>query len=198
MHEMKHAMLFADMDSQTAIYSPVIDYLSELHRKYAEVQSGAVADYIPELAKANPDWFGISVTTADGRTYEVGDTAQPFTIQSISKPFTYGIALQDHGRDAVLPKIGMEPTGDAFNSISLAPQTGAPLNPMINAGAIAACGLVFGESGEAKFARDFGVVLRVRGKDVVSRRSGVPVRMQYGPPQPRHRTYAAKFRHHRG
>ena len=108
--------------AQVAVHSPILDYLKELHAKYAAVRTGAVADYIPELAKANPDSFGICISTTDGQVYEVGDTQQPFTIQSISKPFTYGIALQDQGREAVLAKIGMEPTGDAFNSISLSPR----------------------------------------------------------------------------
>ena len=101
------------------------------------IYSGAVADYIPELAKANPANFGVSVATTDGYIYEVGDSAVPFTIQSISKPFVYGLALEDRGRATVLAKIGVEPTGDAFNSISLAASTGCPLNPMINAGVFA-------------------------------------------------------------
>ncbi|MEO0852225.1 MAG: glutaminase A [Cyanobacteria bacterium J06648_11] len=122
--------------------SPIQTYLECLHSAYAELHEGHVASYIPELAKANPDWFGICVATSDGYIYEVGDTHQSFTIQSMSKPFTYGLALEDRGRDAVLAKIGVEPTGDAFNSISLAPDTGRPLNPMINAGAIAAASLI--------------------------------------------------------
>ena len=117
--------------------SPIQDYLQELHQRYASDKSGKVADYIPELSKADPDWFGICLATTDGHVYEVGDSAQPFTIQSISKPFVYGIALEDNGREAVLAKVGVEPTGDAFNSISLDPVTGQPANPMINAGAIA-------------------------------------------------------------
>ncbi len=112
-----------------------------------------MATYIPELAKANPDWFGICLATTDGRLYEVGDTRQAFTIQSISKPFIYGLALEDRGRAAVLEKIGVEPSGEAFNSISLAPGTGRPLNPMINAGAIAATSLVSGHSEADKLHR---------------------------------------------
>jgi glutaminase len=146
------------------IHSPVLDYLNELHTKYADIRAGSVADYIPELAKADPTWFSICITTADGRTYEVGDAQQAFTIQSISKPFTYGIALQDLGRDAVIPKIGLEPTGDAFNSNSLSPDTGAPLNPMINAGAIAACSLVSGTSSDTKFDRILQVFSEYAGR----------------------------------
>lgn len=124
--------------------SPIIDFLRSLHEELKGVHDGDVATYIPELAKADPDWFGICLVTASGQVYEVGDTDIPFTIQSISKPFVYGLALEDNGLGDVLAKVGVEPTGDAFNSISLEPGTGRPLNPMINAGAIATAGLIPG------------------------------------------------------
>jgi len=133
--------------------SPIFQCLERLHQKYAGLCEGEVATYIPELAKADPESFAICVATTDGHVYEVGDSRQPFTIQSISKPFTYGLALEDRGLDQVLAKIGVEPTGEAFNSISLAPETGRPLNPMINAGAIAAASLIAGRSAEDKLAR---------------------------------------------
>ncbi len=133
--------------------SPVLDYLGQLHREFAAVKDGAVATYIPGLAKANPDWFGICLVTATGTVYEVGDSRQPFTIQSISKPFVYGLALEDNGRTEVLKKVGMEPTGDAFNSISLEPGTGRPRNPMINAGAIATTSLIAGKSVQTRLQR---------------------------------------------
>src|SRR5258708_211939 len=66
--------------------SPVLDYLQQLHARFRDVDRGRVATYIPELAKADPAWFGIAVATVDGQMYEVGTTRQPFTIQSISKP----------------------------------------------------------------------------------------------------------------
>ena len=81
-------------------WSSIEGFLAELHTRYASVDEGDVATYIPELAKANPDWFGISLATTDGHVYEVGDSRQAFTIQSISKPFTYGLALEDRGRSA--------------------------------------------------------------------------------------------------
>ncbi len=124
--------------------SPIIDFLQELHAELKGVREGEVATYIPELAKADPDWFGICIATASGQVYTVGDTDIPFTIQSISKPFVYGLALEDNGQTEVLDKVGVEPSGDAFNSISLEPGTGRPLNPMINAGAIATAGLIPG------------------------------------------------------
>ncbi len=135
------------------VVSPIQAYLDELHATFVALRDGDVATYIPELAKADPEWFGICIATTDGHVYEVGDTRQLFTIQSISKPFVYGLALEDRGRAAVLAKIGVEPTGDAFNSISLAPGTGCPLNPMINAGAIAAASMVAGHSPEDTFER---------------------------------------------
>ena len=148
----------------SCVASPILTYLENLHRKYAQVQAGTVASYIPELATANPDWFGICIATIDGHVYEVGDTRQPFTIQSISKPLVYGLALEDHGQDAVLHTIGVEPTGDAFNSISLAPETGCPLNPMINAGAIAATSLVAGRSDADKLNRIHAVLSLYAGR----------------------------------
>ncbi|MEI9865089.1 MAG: glutaminase A [Limisphaerales bacterium] len=133
--------------------SPVLDYLEQLHQEFSAVNDGTVATYIPGLAKANPNWFGICLVTATGSVYEVGDSRQPFTIQSISKPFVYGLALEDNGRTEVLNKVGMEPTGDAFNSISLEPGTGRPRNPMINAGAIATTSLIAGKSAATRLQR---------------------------------------------
>ncbi len=132
---------------------PITRILRTLHERLKPLASGAVATYIPELARADPRWFGISLATADGHVYEVGDTRVPFTIQSISKPFVYGLALEDRGKAAVFERIGVEPTGDAFNEISLEPSTGRPRNPMINAGAIAATSLVAGDSVEERWER---------------------------------------------
>src|SRR5258708_25683428 len=132
---------------------PFQDSLQQLPGKSSAEKKGEVATYIPGLAKANPDWFGICLVTATGAVYEVGDSRQPFTIQSISKPFVYGLAREDHGRTEVLKKVGMEPTGDAFNSISLEPGTGRPRNPMINAGAIATTSLIAGKSAKTRLHR---------------------------------------------
>jgi len=138
---------------KVSLTSPILDYLQSLHQSFASITDGKVATYIPELGKANPDWFGICLVTATGNVYEVGDSQQPFTIQSISKPFVYGLALEDHGRSHVLSKVSAEPTGDAFNSISLEPGTGRPRNPMINAGAIATTALIEGKSAATRQRR---------------------------------------------
>jgi len=148
----------------TGITSPIQTYLEELHARYAPLTDGQVATYSPELARADPAWFGIAIATTDGHLYEVGDTRQAFTIQSISKPITYGIALEDHGVQGVLATVGVEPSGEAFNAISLAPGTGRPLNPMINAGAIATAGLVEGTSSEDRLARLLSVFSAYAGR----------------------------------
>ncbi len=100
-------------EASPLVGSPILKYLTDLHREMASVKDGAVATYIPELAGANPNWFGICLATAGGSVYEVGDSQVPFTIQSISKPFVYGLALEDSTRKDVLAKVGVEPTGDA-------------------------------------------------------------------------------------
>jgi glutaminase len=146
--------------------SPIQAFLEKIHQRHATNRDGTVADYIPELSKMNPDLFGICLATTDGQVYEVGDSRHFFTIQSISKPFVYGIALEDKGREAVLAKVGVEPTGDAFNSISLDPETGQPANPMINAGAIATTGLVEGSTSDEKISRILASFSRYTGRDL--------------------------------
>jgi glutaminase len=144
--------------------SPIEAHLAKLHARYVDLDEGDVARYIPELANADPRWFGIAVATTDGHVYEVGDTRQPFTIQSISKALAYGLALEDRGEAAVMRKIGVEPSGDAFNSISLSPATGRPLNPMINAGAIAATAQIAGSSAADKLERMLAVFSLYAGR----------------------------------
>jgi glutaminase len=143
---------------------PTCPIARTLARVYAEIASspieGAIADYIPELSKADPAWFGMVLVTADGHVYAVGDADVPFTIQSISKPFVYGMVLEAWGLDATLAKVGVEPSGEAFNSISLYPETGRPFNPMINAGAITCAGLLH----EAHGGRTVERVVRGFGK----------------------------------
>jgi len=123
-----------------------------------------MASYIPELTRADPEAFGIALVTVDGHVYQAGDSRQPFSIQSISKAFVYGMALEDRGEQRVAEKIDVEPSGEAFNSISLEPKTGRPRNPMINAGAIVATSLVNGDDGEAKLQRILGKFTAYAGR----------------------------------
>jgi glutaminase len=177
------------------VSSPIQDYLDRLHLQLMPLQGGRVADYIPELAKADPADFGIAIATVDGRVYETGTTRKAFTIQSISKPLVYGVALEDQGPERVRQVVGVEPTGEAFNSISLEAGTGRPLNPMINAGAIATSSLVAGATRQDRLARvtrrDVGLCRAAAGH----RRGGVRIGTGHRPPQPRHRPPAAQLRH---
>ena len=131
----------------------VARYLDALVAEFACVDDGALADYIPELTHVDPTGFGLTLSSADGFLYESGDARTEFTIQSISKPFTYGLALDLVGEEAVDAKIGVEPSGDAFNEISVDERTKTPKNAMINAGAIAAVSLVPGASPDERFAK---------------------------------------------
>lgn len=144
--------------------SPILAFLQTLHSRYASLTDGTIADYIPELAKADPNWFGICVATRDGHLYEVGHTRQEFTIQSISKALSYGLALEDRGEEHVLSRIGVEPSGEAFNAISLKEGTGAPFNPMINAGAIATCGQILKTKSESRIQRITRYLSRCAGE----------------------------------
>ena len=129
-----------------------IQFLVEhLHSKFKSHAEGQVATYIPELGNANPDHFGICLVTSDGRIFQAGECAQPFTIQSISKPFTFGMAVEELGHEKVFQHVGVEPSGDSFNSIELQNGTNKPFNPMINTGAITVTALLHAHHGDRAF-----------------------------------------------
>jgi glutaminase len=121
-------------DGVTAAGSRQIqDVVDAVYEKYKDVDEGAVATYIPELGKANPKHFGICLATVDGHIFRAGDCHQEFTVQSMCKPFAFQMALEQHGIEKTLKHVGVEPSGDSFNSIELDPKTTRPFNPMINA-----------------------------------------------------------------
>lgn len=129
-------------------------YLEYLVKKYQNELSGAPATYIPELAKADANDFGIAIVTVDGAIYKAGVTNKNFSLQSASKPFVYGLALEEFGRDYVRTKVGVEPSGEAFNSIvELEKKTHRPYNPMINSGAIAISDLITDKEGVSRLDR---------------------------------------------
>ena len=110
------------------------------------LSQGRVADYIPELGKADPGRLGLCVRTIGGQTLEYGDVEQRFTMQSICKVVSLAAALQTLGQEKVFAHVSMEPSGDAFNSIiKLDTVSNRPFNPMINAGAIGVVGLLLGD-----------------------------------------------------
>lgn len=141
-------------------------FLNDLYSKYKSVNDGKVASYIPELAKVNPELFSICIVTVNGEVYRVGDFSHLFTIQSISKVFVYGLALEDRGRDYMLTRVGVEPTGDAFNAIVLDEQSKRPYNPMVNAGAIATTSLIKGAGATERLNRLLDMFRRYIGRDV--------------------------------
>jgi glutaminase len=139
--------------------------VEEAHQKFKEVKDGATADYIPELAKVPAELFGVAIVTAKGDVYTAGDVDYAFTIQSVSKPFTAAMVMQEQGNaDVIREKIGVEPTGMKFNSL-LATQVvkGVSVNPLVNSGAIASVSLVKANSAQERFDKIMKFYERLSG-----------------------------------
>ena len=124
--------------------TPIPGYLNAILDEVRDITDGENADYIETLRNADPDKLALALCTRSGNLYSVGDDDYEFSIQSTSKPFVYAIALDQGGVDNVHSVVGMEPSGEAFNELSLDKDTKRPSNPMINAGAIAVNQLVAG------------------------------------------------------
>jgi glutaminase len=148
-----------------ATQPPLQRFLMRCYEEFKADDSGALADYIPELKRANPAHFGIALATIDGHVYEVGDSAVPFTIQSVSKAFVFALALDLVGEERVEAAIGVEPSGEAFNSIRLT-NDNKPFNPMVNAGAIACSGLIHEVDGAAAFERIRAKLSQFAGREL--------------------------------
>ena len=139
----------------------VAERLEELYRRHLLVGEDGVASYYesgrgyygPESAAEERDRFGICIALTQGDAYQSGDHDRPFALQSISKVLIYGLALADHGLDHVLEHVGVEPSGDAFNSIVFDERNNRPHNPMVNAGALVTADLVRGKDPAEKFER---------------------------------------------
>ncbi|MET7368892.1 glutaminase A [Streptomyces sp. NPDC005566] len=142
----------------------VTDALRELHSRFVGMRGGERADYIPKLTRADPDDFGLALVSMDGHCYSAGEADVPFTLQSVSKPFVYALALSSLGLDEVSRWVGAEPSGEAFNAISLEPRTGRPANAMVNAGAIVTTALVPGTPALPAFDRILICLSRFAGR----------------------------------
>lgn len=133
-----------------AVVQQLVD---EAHRRFAPVEEGELASYIPALATASPSHFGLCVAAAGGQLFEAGEAGQPFSIQSLSKPFLFALICQAIGEDEAQEKLGVNSTGLPFNSVLAVERSSEGLsNPMVNAGAIAATSLAPGDTAEAKWA----------------------------------------------
>jgi len=119
--------------------------LKAAHAKFLNLKEGKNADYIPALAKVDPNIYGIALVTVDGRVYTTGDVTSEVSIQSISKVFTMARVVEDMGPQAIENNMGVDATGQVFNSIVAVEQyKGAEMNPMVNPGAITATSMVSG------------------------------------------------------
>ncbi|CAK7208614.1 hypothetical protein SEUCBS140593_000232 [Sporothrix eucalyptigena] len=148
--------------------SPIPDYLTRVLENARPFDAGEPACYIDVLAKADTTRMAVALATVDGSVYSVGDDNIEFSMQSISKPFVYALAIQDQGLAKVLEKVGVEPSGDAFNRLSLEAGTNRPMNPMINAGAVATHALVNSPDGtvEGRVNRILDMMSRLAGRQL--------------------------------
>jgi glutaminase len=152
----------------------VDERLAELYRRHLETD-GAVAEfygsgrgYYPAAdAGEEAGTFAIALVTPDGEIHSAGDVDTPFALQSISKVFVYGLALADRGRDHVLERVGVEPSGDPFNSIEFDQRNNRPFNPMVNAGAMVASDLVRGSDPQDQLDRILAVLRLYAGNDAL-------------------------------
>lgn len=143
---------------------PIRQMLTDVLDEVRPQDDGALAEYIPELAHADPDLLGLAIVGPHGGVVAVGDADTEVTIQSISKPFVFALVLDALGREEVLRHVGVEPSGEPFNAISLEHGTGRPANPLINAGAIATTALVAGDDLAERSARIMTGLSRFAGR----------------------------------
>ena len=176
----------ADVSARTR--SPATDIQQAVDGAYAKfktLKEGKNADYIPALAKVDPNLFGIALVTADGKVYTAGDVKTEVSIQSISKVFTMAQVIQEQGLESIEKRIGVDATGARFNSIIAVEAvktvvgTGAPeMNPLVNPGAISATSMVTGATADDGVEEDHRLPQR-RGRtsaDACCRTSTSPSR----------------------
>lgn len=135
-----------------------------------QAKYGKIADYIPALALADEDKLSVALYYPDGRCYSAGDIDENFTLQSISKVLSLALALMNRGEEYVFDRVGQEPTGDPFNSIAKLEtnKPSKPLNPMINAGALAITHMIKGDSVEDRLQRLLEFIRRLSGNKSIT------------------------------
>jgi glutaminase len=137
--------------------------IQEQYAQYLGNTEGALADYIPELAKVQPDLFGIAIAAQGGQIFTAGDATVPFTIQSVSKVFTFAMLLELAGREETYAAVGVQPSAEPFNAILLDAKTHRPFNPMLNTGAIAVAGRLRQSLGASAFDAVLALFERAAG-----------------------------------
>jgi glutaminase len=141
--------------------------LDEAYAKFKDIKEGKNADYIKELAKVDPNIYGIAIVTTDGKIYTKGDLQSAVSIQSISKVFTMARVIEEQGPRAIMDKIGVDATGMRFNSIiAVELQKGKEINPLVNPGAIASTSLVSGADSAAKWKNILSTYSAFAGRDL--------------------------------
>lgn len=148
------------------IGDPIERELVTLHERLKHDYRGETSASIPTLEHADHRLFGLAVCTPDGYVSAAGDADVEFSVQSISKAFTYALALSDRGLESVHEHVGAEPSGEAFSAISLEEETGRPDNPMINAGALVTCALVSGADAHEKYERIHALMEACAGRSL--------------------------------
>jgi glutaminase len=161
------ATLAASAQAQPPKKTEIDAALQKAHSKYAGLEEGKNADYIPALAKVPSTYYGIALVTTDGEVSTVGDFDKPFSIQSISKVFTLARVLQDSGENTVVNGVGVDATGDVFNSIVAVEKfKGHEMNPMVNPGAITTTSQVKGGSPEEVWKNIIGTYNDFAARDL--------------------------------
>ncbi|MGY5765179.1 glutaminase A [Brachybacterium sp. DNPG3] len=159
-----------DQRARTGTLPPAAEVdalLQEAHRRYAGIDDGELADYIPDLALADPAHFALALTGVNGATFETGDVGVAFTIQSISKAFVLALVCEEIGHQEVHRRVGVNNSGLPFNSvIAVELNGGNPMNPMVNAGAIATTALVPAADSEGRWHRIRDGLSRFAGREL--------------------------------
>ncbi len=139
-----HLLVQKALSGELAIsdFKAFTDIVGRIYGECRNLDGGVVASYIPQLAEVDSSLFGVSVCTVDGQRFNIGDSSQVFSVQSVSKVFSYAIALETRGGGVVHTHVGMEPSGRNFNERVLLP-SGIPHNPLINTGAIMVASLLY-------------------------------------------------------
>src|SRR3954464_12285273 len=148
--------------------------LDELYQRHRDTEAEPASYYVSGRgyvsdgsAEGAAETFGLALASNDGEVFGAGDAGVPFPLQSLSKVFVYGLALEDHGREAVHERVGVEPSGDAFHTISFDERRHRPHNPMVNAGALATTDLVKGADGEERLQRILDMLRRCAANDAL-------------------------------